>query len=356
MDYEKALSFVENSFLKNLFSVDTITDVSYNGEAFFYLDNYKGRKKANVQASKNEVKDFIRQISFLSEQQFSYQHPKLDVSIGRYRINAVHSSIGRIGNEEALTFSIRIASYIPRITRYNRFMSDELVSLFDVLLRSRCSIAIGGVTGSGKTEFQKYLLRNLEANSRVIIIDNILELEQVRVNNKADITTWQVEEKNPNASIKELVKIALRSNPDWLVIAESRGEEMLDLLNSMMTGHPIITTLHAQDIEGMIPRMIRMVMMNEKKMNYEDVKADLLYHMHFLVYLDHSIDENGVSKRFISEINYVDSEGNACPIYRYENGKHIYKKLPKNSIKHLKIKENDDFFINTFIGQEDINE
>ena len=50
------------------------------------------------------------------------------------------------------------------------------------------------LTGSGKTEFQKYLLRKIPTNKRIILIDNVLELEQVREQTKLDLNTWKREE------------------------------------------------------------------------------------------------------------------------------------------------------------------
>lgn len=355
MDYEKTITYFENSFLSSLLKQENVTDIFYNGRSIFYLDNYLGRRKSNIHPGINEVRDFIRQLSFLCEKQFSYQNPYLDVSIGRYRLNAVHQSIGRIGNQEALTFSIRIASTKPQITEDNGFLSPELCVLFKVLLSSKLSLAIGGVTGSGKTEFQKYLLRSLAPFTRVIIIDNVLELESVRDGSQADITTWLYDDRQSGVAIQTLVRNALRSNPDWLIVAESRGGEMQELLNSMMTGHPIITTIHALDVEGMPYRMSRMVMMNEGKMDYEDVKNDLLYHLRFFVYLKHDIDEKGKSHRYISEINYLDEKGNKAHIYRYQKGREIYEKLPKTATKLLKFSEKDELFIKTFINQEEDN-
>ena len=110
MDIDKAISFLENSFLKELLSKEDITDISYNGQDIFYVDNYLGRLKSDISINKQAAKDFVRQIANLSEKQFSYQIPKLDVSFGKYRFNAVHQSISRKKNEECVCFSIRIAS------------------------------------------------------------------------------------------------------------------------------------------------------------------------------------------------------------------------------------------------------
>ena len=91
----------------------------------------------------------------------------------------------------------------------------------------------------------------MRANSRVIVIDNVLELDQMNLQNQLDLNVWQVDENRQQSSIQQLVKTALRSNPDRLIVAES-WRRMLDVLNSALTGHPIITTIHAFDITSML--------------------------------------------------------------------------------------------------------
>ena len=68
------------------------------------------RIKNPLTIEKSAAKDFVRQIANLTEKQFSYQSPELDVSFGRYRFNALHQSICRKNNEESVCFAIRIAS------------------------------------------------------------------------------------------------------------------------------------------------------------------------------------------------------------------------------------------------------
>jgi len=355
MDLEKSLVFIETSFLSPLLVDQDITDISFNGENIYYLHNIYGRQKADIVADINIIKDFIRQIANLSDKQFSFQTPILDVSIGKYRINAVHQSIGRVGNHPSLTFSIRLASLSPRITDQSNFLTKELIVLFEVLLKSKVSIVIGGLTGSGKTEFQKYLVRKISSHSRLVIIDNILELEQVREQTDLDINTWQVDDKNEASSIQNLVKNALRSNPDWLIVAESRGSEMIEVLNSAMTGHPIITTIHATDAQSMTSRMARMVMMSDKKMDYENVLLDIIYHFRFLVYLEKNENIDGSIVRYIKSIFYQENDGQLRPLYKKKDDKHIYYKFPKSIFELLKFKDNDHLFVKTFV-EADQNE
>ena len=159
MDKNKAIEYIELSFLSPLLKDEDITDISFNGTDIYYVSNSKGRKKSIVAVEHQLVKDFLRQIANLSEQQFSFSNPILDITIGKYRINATHQSIGKIKDEDVVSFSIRIASDKPRINSDSDFFTPQIVELINELLLCRQSIVIGGLTSSGKTEFQKYLLR-----------------------------------------------------------------------------------------------------------------------------------------------------------------------------------------------------
>ena len=348
MNTEKLVSFLESSFLKDLLENSNITDISYNGFDIYYVDNDCGRVKCKMSVETQVVKDFIRQIANLSEKQFSYQSPELDVSFGKYRFNALHQSICRKDNNECVCFAIRIASSFLRFAE-NKSLNDKVKELLDVIVTSNVSITIGGLTGSGKTELQKYLISRMKENTRVIVIDNILELDQLNISQSLDLNIWQVDEKREGASIENLVRSALRSNPDWLIVAESRGKEMLDVLNSSLTGHPIITTLHAFDVNSMPHRMVRMVMMNEQRMAFEDVYADISYHMRFYIYLKRKYSAHGLVKRYISSIAYL-NEGKMEEIYGSDGIKERYRLLSEEAQKMLDLSSVSKRFIATFVG------
>ena len=84
MDIDKTIAFLENSFLRELFVKSDITDISYNGQDIYYVDNFLGRLKSKISITKQEAKDFVRQIANLTEKQFSFQNPNLDVSFGKW--------------------------------------------------------------------------------------------------------------------------------------------------------------------------------------------------------------------------------------------------------------------------------
>ena len=121
---------------------------------------------------------------------------------------------------------------------------------------------------------------------------------------------------------------------------------MLDVLNSALTGHPILTTIHALDIESIPLRMTRMVMMGDKKSNYEDIYNDVCYHFRFFVYLKRDY-QNGKVVRFIDEISYL-SKNKFHPIYK--KGK-LYK-LTKDITALLDLRGVSEEFQKTFLKEE----
>ena len=315
---EKLLNYIENSFLSPLLKDQNVTDVCYNGVSFFYMHNEKGRLKSEIVASSEEVLDFIRQIANYSEKQFSYTVPTLDVSIGRYRLNAVHSSIVRVENDKSCSFALRIGSKETRIKPNSEFINDVQEEFLVDCLSNEESLVIAGPTGSGKTELQKYLLSKLKPNSRVIVIDNIQELENLRQYEDLDLTSWQISPNNPNASMEELIRNALRSNPDWLVVAEARGKEMNEVLTSVMTGHPIITTIHAKSLEAIPKRICRMIMSADTTQKYDDILDDVFEHIKYYVYLNRKFTKDGKVHRFIESIGELQKDGTMKVISRKE--------------------------------------
>lgn len=351
MDKKQGLDFLYSSVFSQLLKKESVTDISFNGIDVFYVDNNIGRIKSNITFKEEEARDFIRQIANICEKQFSITSPRLDVTIGSFRINAMHQSVGRVNDDPAVTFSIRIGAKKIRIYDDDDFLDGEIKELFDVLMASHQSIVIGGLPGSGKTELQKYLLTRLDKDQRVIVVDNVLELEMIRNYVSYDLTTWQYNENNSNASLPTLIKEALRNMPDWLILAEGRGEEMHDILNSAVTGLPIITTLHSYDVNSILIRMARLVMKKEENSRYEDILNDIKYHFRYFVYLKKEKESSGKIKRYITSIMHLDSAGKKTIIYANDLKKKKYGKIDYDSLTLLKIKKSQKAFIKCFIGE-----
>jgi len=270
-DVGKAVVYLENSILQGLLKRVDITDISFNGAAIFYQSSLYGRKKADLNLSYDQAYQLIKQLANLMNRPFTYLDAIVDMSIARYRIFAVGPSVSRKEYEPSLTFAIRIHPVEKQVAM--KFLTDDgpWFHLFRFFIHHGVSIVIAGKTGSGKTQLQKELLMLMQEAKRVIILDNILELDGLNIPH-LDISIWQIQSM---FSIQTMVEGALRSHPDWLLIAESRGAEFKEVLRSVKTGHPIITTLHSDRLDHVYDRMVSMLLIEESLTHLEQLFTDV---------------------------------------------------------------------------------
>ena len=340
------LNYLSSSFLKDLIVDPNITDISYNGEDIYYQNNLYGRKKSDINVSSKEVYDFIRHIANLTDSQFSFSSPILDISYDKYRINAIHFAIARKRREPTINFSIRIASKNLRISKENGFLNEKIDKLIELFLKAKQSIMIGGKTSSGKTELQKYILSKMKENTRIIIIDNVEELETDDFLKNIDSQIWLM--KNKDVDFDDLIKNALRSNPDWLIVSEARGKEMLSILNSAMSGHPTISTIHAKSASFMFKRMGRMCMLKNENLKFKNIIEDIYDHFKLVIYVARHEDENGRIVRYIEKIG-TNTINKYYELYSYPN---TYYALPNEFKVELNLKDEEFKEFNEYWSKE----
>jgi len=128
--------------------------------------------------------------------------------------------------------------------------------------QSRCNILISGGTGSGKTTLLNVLSRYINADERVITIEDAAEL-QLQQQHVVRLETRPMNlEGKGEVNQRDLVKNCLRMRPDRIIIGECRGAETLDMLQAMNTGHEgSMTTIHANNPRDAMARLEVMIAM-----------------------------------------------------------------------------------------------
>jgi pilus assembly protein CpaF len=145
----------------------------------------------------------------------------------------------------------------------NRTLTPNMLELLRGCVKARLNILISGGTGAGKTTFLNILSSFISNRERVVTIEDAAELFL----NQEHVV--RLETRPPNIEGKgavhqrQLVINALRMRPDRIIVGEVRGEEALDMLQAMNTGHDgSLTTIHANSPRDALSRLETMVAMS----------------------------------------------------------------------------------------------
>lgn len=163
------------------------------------------------------------------------------------------------------SFSIR--KFHAGITTYDlvddfKTLTWDVVAILKAFVVARFNIIASGGTGSGKTTILNMLSEFIPDDERIITIEDAAELQF----QKPNLLRWESRKSNSEGkgevSIRQLARNALRARPDRIVIGEVRGEETIDMLQAMNTGHSgSLTTGHANSARDMLSRLETMVLM-----------------------------------------------------------------------------------------------
>ena len=236
-----------------------ITDVDYNGQDLWTIDTQNRKIKVSDDEHpipRDFVERFARKVANAKSFDFNQRNPVMEAETKELRISIVHNSIAISGT----SICIRKTPPFSRITERGAietgYASKEIISLLANCINAHTNIVIAGMPRAGKTEFAKFLGCYIPDKERVITIEDVLEWRFKELKPKADCIEMQT---NDAFTYTDAIVASLKQNPNWIMIAETRGEEIASLINGFSTGVNGITTLHTDDIRKIPQRMLNMV-------------------------------------------------------------------------------------------------
>lgn len=263
----KSLEYVRKVFnclrseletLQELADDPGVTEIMVNGhEKIFVEKNGRIEKVPYSLDSKQQLFSIIQRLAARVGREINDLNPIVDARLSDgSRINAVNDNIA-------------IDGPILTIRKFGglKIGMDELISsggiteeAADFLSKAvgiGANIFVSGGTSSGKTTFLNILSDCIPPDERLIVIEDSAELQ---IRNHENVV--RMEAKAPNSqgkggvSIRELIKASLRMRPDRIIVGEVRGDEVIDMLAAMSTGHDgSLSTGHANSPRGMLGRL-----------------------------------------------------------------------------------------------------
>jgi pilus assembly protein CpaF len=158
----------------------------------------------------------------------------------------------------------------------NLSLTEGMLELVKGCVKARLNIIISGGTGAGKTTFLNMLSGFIPATERIVTIEDAAEL-QLRQTHVARLETRPANIEGKGAVVQRHLLInALRMRPDRIIVGEVRGEEALDMLQAMNTGHDgSLTTIHANSPRDAISRLEVMIGMASSNLNVRSIRQQV---------------------------------------------------------------------------------
>ena len=324
--------------LKSLLDDDDITDISYDNNGQIWIRSLtQGSIRVEVNGATPEfVEKLAFQCSNVMGTTFNNAKPFLDAESSELRLNFVHPSIATNG----IAMVIRKTPAKIRLEKEKLLKDDYFTQdIHDILIKcveGHCNIIVSGETGSGKTEFVKYLASHTKTNEKIITIEDTLELHLDKIFPQRDIVSMKT---NNVASYTDVLVTCMRQNPKWILLSEVRSAEAVTAVrNSISSGHNILSTIHA-DKASAIPYRLYSLMETDLDVNQflSTIYRYIQLGVHIRAYYS---KEKGKFHREVDEVTefYVDenNQPKSRTIYQKVFGKEpILRKPSKHLIEYL---------------------
>lgn len=297
---------------------DTITDIEWDGDHLAILSNDEiiimDGKDLNI--DDEYINRLIQKFVAVNKTEFNRNQALFNGMYGNMRMSATHTETSPYG----ITFSLRVSKSRLALNESNwlNFAPQFVLDWLSTVINARANIVIAGETGAGKTELQKFLLGFAAPTEKFYLIEDVQEshLKELYPNRRlfSTLTT-------PKYSISDHVKHALRNNPEWIIVAETRGEEAYEMLQAILSSHNIITTVHATDARAIPHRFMNMCLSGGSSASEKMLEDDIYRYFDLGMHIKRTT-HNGKTIRYLSEVVEYNADGTATTVFHqvFRNG------------------------------------
>lgn len=301
-----------------------ITEVMINGYNRIFVE--KSGKLMQLDEHFESDEDLIRIVQkFVSEMDRTIDagNPIVDARLeDGSRVHVVFPPVALSGPTVTIRRFPKNPMTMEKLLGYGA-ITPEAVDFLRKLVVSRHNIFIAGGTGSGKTTFLNALSNFIPQWERVITIEDSAELQIRNVPNLVSLETRKANSKEANEiTIRDLIKASLRMRPDRIIVGEVRGEEALDMLQAMNTGHDgSLSTGHANSPEGMLSRLETMVLTGSADLPLDAIRMQISSAVDYIVHLSRLRDFSRKVMSITEVTGYENGRIILNPIYEFKEEK-----------------------------------
>ena len=329
---------VLQQFLEN----PNITEIMVNGKNHIFIEEDGTIKETGVSlTSEEKLGNLITQIVSKCNRRVNESSPIVDARLeDGSRVNVVMSPISIDGSVITIRKFPKNPITMDKLIQIGS-ISAEAAFFLKTLVVAGYNIFISGGTGSGKTTFLNALSGFIPKEERIITIEDSAELQLLEVPNLVRLETRnQNTEGCTEITIRDLIKASLRMRPDRIIVGEVRGDEAVDLLQCLNTGHDgSLSTGHSNSAKDMISRLETMVLMG-MDLPIEAVRRQIASGIDVFVHLGRIRDRSRRVLQIVEVLRYDNGEILLNTLFEYEemgedeNGKVVSRLCKKGELTH----------------------
>ncbi|WZL81670.1 ATPase, T2SS/T4P/T4SS family [Vallitaleaceae bacterium 9-2] len=347
---ENKMLLMENIFnqfrklgvIQPLIDSTSITEIMINGYKEIFIEEEGVIKKCETCFEDLEtLMQLVQKIVGLMDRKVNERYPICDVRLkDGSRVNVVLPPIA-IGGPYVTIRKFPVKRFIKDDLINNQTVSEEAMNFLELCVQKRFNIFVSGGTSSGKTTLLNVLSDAIGKKERVITIEDSAELQLQDIDNLVRLETRIGDDEYVNhITIRDLIKSSLRMRPDRIIVGEVRGEETIDMLQCMNTGHDgSLSTGHGNSTMEMLIRLETMVL-SAIDLPLIAIRQQIASAIDLMVHIQ-KIEGKGRRIMEISEVLPVESERiQLNPIFIYDSQKDTLVRTNNVIINHLKIEHN----------------
>ncbi|WP_204115347.1 CpaF family protein [Shimia biformata] len=271
--------------LEALLKDETVSDILVNGPQQIFVE-----RNGKLQLSDITFKDekhllrIIDKIVSAVGRRVDESNPYVDARLqDGSRFNAMVPPIAVDGSLVSIRKFKKDKLGIDDLVQFGAF-TEEMAAYLQAAVATRLNVIVSGGTGSGKTTTLNALSSFIDNAERILTIEDTAELQLQQTH------VGRMESRPPNVegkgevSPRDCLKNALRMRPDRIIVGETRGEEVIDMLQAMNTGHDgSMTTIHANSARDGVSRLENMIAMAGIEMPIKAVRSQIASAVNLIV-------------------------------------------------------------------------
>ncbi|MER5171750.1 CpaF family protein [Thioclava kandeliae] len=306
--------------LEPLLKDETVSDILVNGPQQVFVER-GGKLQLTDTVFKDErhLMRIIDKIVSAVGRRVDESNPYVDARLADgSRFNAMVPPVAVDGSLVSIRKFKKDKLGIDDLVQFGAF-TEEMAAYLQAAVSTRLNVIVSGGTGSGKTTTLNALSSFIDNSERILTIEDTAELQLQQTH------VGRMESRPPNVegrgavTPRDCLKNALRMRPDRIIVGETRGEEVIDMLQAMNTGHDgSMTTIHANSARDAMSRLENMIAMAGIEMPIKAMRAQIASAVNLVVQASRLQDG---SRRMTSISEITGMEGDVISmqeLFRYE--------------------------------------